>query len=181
MRCAGDKMKIFIMRHGEAASFASEDSQRPLTTKGVLEAKKMGQWLTYCNPALMNIFVSPYCRAQQTCTNVIDALSKAELSTESIVETLDFITPSGNARQFHDYLDGLLQSKNSLIEENNVDDNHAILFISHMPFVSYVVGELTGTSNMPIFSTGTIAVIDYDVKLMRGQLMDMVSPEKVNF
>lgn len=173
-------MKIFIMRHGEAANIAAEDSLRPLTKQGMLETKKMGQWLARCKPILMNVFVSPYLRAQQTCVNVTDVLTKAALFGEASPETLDFITPSGNARQLHDYLDGLLKNNDALIKENNLDDNQAILFVSHMPFVSYLVGELTGTSNMPIFSTGAIAVIDYDIKLMQGQLVDMVSPAKLH-
>jgi len=172
-------MKIFIMRHGEAASIAGEDSLRPLTKQGALEAEKMGQWLARSKPVMMNVFVSPYIRAQQTCAYITDALTKASLMDDAELNTLDFITPSGNARHLHDYLDGLLQSNAFSMHDHCFNDDQAILFVSHMPFVSYLVGELTGSSNMPIFSTGAIAVIDYDIKLMQGQLVAMVSPDEV--
>ena len=173
-------MKIYIMRHGEAASIAGEDSLRPLTKQGMLETEKMGRWLAQRKPRLMNVFVSPYLRAQQTCVNVTNVLTKAELLDGTVPETLNFITPEGNARQLHDFIDGLFQSNDALIKSDCLDDNQAVLFVSHMPFVSYLVGELTGTLEAPIFSTGTIAVIDYDIKLMQGQLVNMVSPAKVH-
>lgn len=178
------------MRHGEAANIAGEDSLRPLTKQGVLETEKMGFWLACCKPQLMNVFVSPYIRAQQTCVNVIDALTKAALLKDTFLdtlapETLDIITPSGNARQVHDFIDGLFQSNDSFIEENHIgrsnsDESKAILFVSHMPFVSYLVGELTGTLNLPIFPTGAIAIIDYDIEQMQGQLVEIMSPAKVS-
>ena len=172
-------MKIFIMRHGEAASIAGEDSLRPLTKQGANEADKMGQWLALSKPTIMNIFVSPYLRAQQTCAFITDALTKASLISDAELKTLDFITPSGNVSHLHDYLDGILQSYDSVMHRSSFNNNQAIILVSHMPFVSYLVAELTGTSNMPIFSTGAIAAIDYDIKLMQGQLVTMVSPNEV--
>jgi len=173
-------MQIFIMRHGEAANIAGEDSLRPLTKQGLLEAEKMGLWLARSKLKLRHVFVSPYLRAQQTCINVTDALTRATLVNDIVPETLDFITPSGNARQVHDFIDGLFQSDDSLIKDNCGDDNQAIIFVSHMPFVSYLVAELTASFNTPIFSTGAIAMIDYDIEQMKGQLVDIVAPEKMN-
>ncbi len=49
-----------------------------------------------------------------------------------------------------------------------------------MPFVSYLVGELTNSTNMPIFATGSIAVIDYDTEKMQGQLVEIVQLENVD-
>ncbi len=178
-------MQIFIMRHGEAVSMSGEDSLRPLTKQGMLETQKMGLCLASCQPKLMNVFVSPYIRAQQTCVNVTDALAKATLLNDSFLEvsppeTLDIITPSGDAAHVHDFIDGLLQQDDFDKDVNSSADNQAILFVSHMPFVSYLVGELTGATDMPIFSTGTIAIIDYDIKQMQGQLVTMLSPENVH-
>jgi len=173
-------MRIFIMRHGEAANIAGEDSLRPLTKQGVLETEKMGRWLADSNSQLMSVFVSPFCRAQQTCTNVTHALAKSPQFTNITTETLDFITPSGSAHQVHDFIDGLFQGDDSLITGKSLDENQAILFVSHMPFVSYLVAELTASLNTPIFSTGAIAIIDYDVKQMKGQLVHLVTPTEVS-
>ena len=186
-------MHIFIMRHGEAANIEAEDSLRPLTEQGIIETEKMGFWLARRKQTrLIKIFASPYLRAQQSCANVIATIQKTLLSNENtfankkmisneiIPETLDFITPSGNAHQAHDFIDGLFQNIDALNKVNSSDENEAILLVSHMPFVSYLVGELTGSLNMPIFSTGAVAIIDYDIEKMQGQLIDMVSPEKIN-
>jgi len=177
-------MQIFIMRHGEAANIVGEDSLRPLTKKGLTETEKMGFWLARRKSVLMNVFVSPYIRAQQSCANVTDVLNKAPLLNEIVPKTLDFITPSGNARQVHDFIDGLFQNNDDLYKGNSSDINsvnkQAVLFVSHMPFVSYLVGELTDSINMPIFSTGAIAIIDYDIKKMKGQLVEMVTPSNIH-
>jgi phosphohistidine phosphatase len=172
-------MYIFIMRHGEAENIVGEDSLRPLAKKGYLETEKMGFWLTRRKPELMNIFVSPYLRAQQSCKSVCKVLNNATLLNGITSQTIDCITPSGNAQFVHDFIDGLLQSNEDKQKENNSDNNHAILLVSHMPFVSYLVGELTESVNMPIFSTGAIAVIDYDIKKMNGQLIEMVAPSTI--
>jgi len=172
------------MRHGEAENTIGEDSLRPLTIKGRLETEKMGFWLAHRKVELMNVFVSPYLRAQQSCANVVEVLHKAPLLNKISPKTLDFITPSGNACQVHDFIDGLFQTHEDLYKEDNLDNNsvnkQAILFVSHMPFVSYLVGELTYTSNMPIFSTGAIAIIDYDIKKMKGQLVEMITPSNIH-
>lgn len=172
-------MKIFIMRHGEAANIKGNDSLRPLTGHGMREAEKMGSWLVSCEPKLQHIFVSPYLRAQQTSTKVFDALAKAKLLHGINLETIDFITPAGNASQVHDFIDGLIKVNEYLSAAGKDDDNVAILLISHMPFVSYLVAELTGSLNMPIFSTGSVAVIDYNIEEMQGKLVEMMSPAKM--
>ena len=170
-------MQIYIMRHGEAENIVIEDSQRPLTTQGKLEADKMGHWLSTRSLLLTNIFVSPFLRAQQTCVNVVAAIKKSEHGLDTLPETLNMITPSGSASQVHDYIDGILQTAESLNKENEISESQAILLISHMPFISYLVAELTGSVKTPIFSTGTIAVIDYDIEKMQGYLVEMISPD----
>jgi phosphohistidine phosphatase len=103
-------------------------------------------------------------------------LIKANLLTNQ-PKTLDLITPSGNAQQMHDFLDGLLSQFN---EANCGDNNAAILIVSHMPFVSYLVAQLTENHQMPIFATGAITIIDYDTTRMKGRLVDVISPDRVN-
>ncbi|MBL4899389.1 MAG: phosphohistidine phosphatase SixA [Colwellia sp.] len=169
-------MQIFIMRHGDASNLAGDDSLRPLTEQGVLEAKVMGQWLLESIPQFVDVFVSPYLRAQQTCDYVSSVLIKANLLTNQ-PKTLDLITPSGNAQQVHDFLDGFLSQLN---ESDYNDKDAAVLFVSHMPFVSYFVAQLTEKHQTPIFSTGAIAVIEYDTTQMKGLLVDVISPAQLN-
>jgi len=174
MNSTEEIMKIFIMRHGEAAGMLGEDSLRPLTSNGLLEAEQMGKWLAGSQISLNYVIVSPYLRAQQTCASVVKSLAGSQLEPLRPSETLNFITPSGNAKQAHDFIDGLLSEETG--KSNKLDDDQTLLLVSHMPFVSYLVAELTSTKQMPIFSTGTTAVIDYDIDKMQGQLLEMVSP-----
>lgn len=45
-----------------------------------------------------------------------------------------------------------------------------------MPLVSYLVAELTYDQQSPIFQTAAVAHIDYDIKTMKGQLVQLISP-----
>ena len=174
-------MQIYIMRHGDAANIAGCDSLRPLTKQGIQETRKMGQWLASRKLTFQHVFVSPYVRAQQSWISVSEALQDTLIQNDVIAETLDFITPSGNANQTHDFLDGIMQQGNCQNEDECYNDSSAILIVSHMPFVSYLVGKLTGTTDMPIFSTGEVAIVNYDIKQMKGQLLEMMSPVKVQY
>jgi len=153
-------MQLFIMRHGQANPMGSIDSERKLTEQGFSEVKVMAQWINVANLSLENIFVSPYVRAQQTANTVLNGLNASPLLT-----TLDFITPSGNAKDVHNYIDGMSGM-----------DEQSLLIVSHMPLVSYLVAELTLGHHSPIFQTAAIAQIDYDVEKMTGKLVKLISP-----
>lgn len=173
-------MYIFIMRHGEAANIEGKDALRPLTENGIIEAEKMGLWLVK-KPLvkLIKTYVSPYKRAIQSGNCVISIINKHDRNIDLKPEILDLITPSGNAKQVHDYIDGLFHSNIDFRGEGDSDLTPAMLLVSHMPFVSYLVGELTKSATMPIFSTGAIAIIDYHLESMKGKLIDIVLPESV--
>ncbi|MDG1731693.1 MAG: phosphohistidine phosphatase SixA [Thalassotalea sp.] len=155
-------MNLFIMRHGDAVLQASSDAQRELSELGILEAKVMAKWLKIENQAIDLILVSPYIRAQQTAKALLD-----ELQVEIALETISFITPEGNAKDVHDYIDGLLASSSY----------QNILIVSHMPLVCYLTAELTAESHCPLFQTASIAKIEYDTQMMSGSLTKMVSPD----
>lgn len=149
------------MRHGQASSYASSDAQRQLTEQGILEAKVMAKWANEHNYTFDKILVSPFVRAQQTAEAFIEVLDQAvEL------QTISFITPSGQAREVHDYLDGIGQ----------LEKLSSVLIISHMPLVSYLVAEVTIEQNAPIFPTAGVAYIDYDLQRMKGELRSFTSP-----
>lgn len=180
-------MQVYIMRHGEAEGFIGHDfhrdSERPLTTQGLFEAQLMTNWMVKMNIHFNHIFVSPFIRAQQTCAQVLKTVNVDAV-------TLDFITPEGSAKQVHDFIDGLLTAAQESLRLNGVkaestgftqfDEKSAIepalLIVSHMPLVSYLVGEFTNGEHMPIFATAGIAQIDYDSVTMRGEFVRMVTP-----
>ncbi|WP_019027723.1 phosphohistidine phosphatase SixA [Colwellia piezophila] len=166
-------MKIFIMRHGEAQNFSAQgsrdDSQRALTNQGHQEAKLMATWLQKMKTNPSQVFVSPYLRAQQTCEIVTSRM-------QTVITTLDFITPSGDAKQVHDFIDGWCIEQQSSGEQSPVQQEQSLLIVSHMPLVSYLVAELTQFEQAPIFATAGIAHIAYDIDTMQGQLKGLVSP-----
>jgi phosphohistidine phosphatase len=162
-------MQVYIMRHGEAQNFVAQgsrdDSQRALTAEGKIEAKMMANWLQKMQINPMQVFVSPYVRAQQTC-----AIATSMMQTA--ITTLDFITPSGDAKQVHDFIDGWCSEQVAV----STNQEPSLLIISHMPLVSYLVAQLTQSGNTPIFSTAGIAHIDYDIERMQGILQRLISP-----
>lgn len=172
------------MRHGEAQNFVAQgsrdDSQRALTTQGEFEVKMMANWLQKMKINPTQVFVSPYIRAQQTC-----AIATSMMKTA--ITTLDFITPSGDAKQVHDFIDGWCNEQFSAPEQKKTGQQattnsdatiqeQSLLIISHMPFVSYLVAQLTQSNNAPIFATAGIAHIDYDIEKMQGTLQRLISP-----
>jgi phosphohistidine phosphatase len=154
-------MQLFIMRHGDASMIAQTDSQRPLTEQGIVEASLMGKWLKGLDVNIEHLLVSPYLRAQQTASVLLSQLDYKPKS-----KTINIITPSGNAAQVHDYIDGFIEKSHC----------QQLLMVTHMPLVSYLVEDLTVNQQSPIFQTAAIAQIDYDIKNMKGELVRLISP-----
>ena len=157
-------MQLFVMRHGQASSYASNDAQRELTEQGFLEAQVMAKWVNEQSFTFDKIYASPYVRAQQTAKTLAKSLVNA-----CEVDTLSFITPADQASVVHDYIDGVCQ----------VEKLSSLLLVSHMPLVSYLTAELTIDKNAPIFPTAGIAHIDYDLRKMKGELIAFVSPNDI--
>ena len=149
------------MRHGQASFEAQSDAARPLTSQGELEAQMMGKWLSKMGYAPDLVWVSPYIRAQQTFQHV-----GQHFAQKHQVKTNNMVTPSGSAKDMHDLLDGELAV-------NNVDQ---LLIVSHMPFVSYLVAELTQQEKAPIFQTAGICEISYNRERHMGEFVRMVAP-----
>lgn len=172
-------MQVYIMRHGEAENFLGQgrydDSQRVLTSQGEAEAKMVANWLEKMQVKPSQVFVSPYIRAQQTC-----ALATAMMQTA--ITTLDFITPAGDAKQVHDFIDGWCSDQSNQpynSKQFNGQTQQSVLIISHMPLVSYLVAQLTQSASTPIFATAAIAHIDYDINKMHGTLQRLISPAQL--
>ncbi|WP_448549177.1 phosphohistidine phosphatase SixA [Thalassotalea fusca] len=154
-------MQVYIMRHGQAEGFVKDDAQRALTAHGIEEVSAMAQWFRQNKHDVDLVLVSPYVRAQQTAATFCQS---ADISVKP--ETVAFVTPSGSAIDVHDYIDGVV----------GAEKYSSVLIVSHMPLVSYLVGELTFEGQTPIFQTGAIAEINYDIKKMKGELIGLVSP-----
>ncbi len=155
-------MKLLIMRHGDAGQYQVKDSDRELSELGILEAQVMAKWLNASDCQIDKVIVSPYVRAQQTAKHILDILN-----CKPQVDTLSLITPDGSATEVHDFLDGMFAGQKH--------DN--VLMVSHMPLVSYLCSEMTFDAQSPIFPTAAIAMIDYDLDKMKGELTLMIGPD----
>lgn len=156
-------MHVIIMRHGDARPVHAEDSLRQLSPFGHKQAKVAGKWLQqrYLTTGIDMCLVSPYVRARQT---LVDVSGEVKINRELISSD---ITPDGSVCLTHDYLDFLIKDKQV---------NQSLLIISHMPFVSYLVDELTVSEQSLFFDTSSIVTIEYCPEKTRGTLLDVYHP-----
>lgn len=158
-------MKLIIMRHGEAETFGSRDSERCLTPNGIKQAQFAGTWLSQFigqDKKIDLAIVSPFVRAEQTYLELVKQVTcQQKIISEDII-------PSGSHQIAHDYI--------RMIYEQNQEFN-SILVVSHMPFVSYFVEEVTINKYAMLFDTSSIVVIDYDLTEMAGLVEQIYHPQ----
>lgn len=158
-------MQVYIMRHGDAAIHAPSDAERPLTQKGKDDSVLMAQWLQNQGIKIDSVLVSPYLRAEQTRQVVSQHL---DLPAKS--EVLGQLTPGGNAAFVADH-----------IRDIAVLGANAILVVSHLPLVGYLVSELCPHKEPPMFTTSTVACVEIDVAHQKSQFEWMLSPSQLLF
>jgi len=154
---------LYVVRHGEAEAVQVNDEERQLTELGKQEANKTARWLSTQVSEFDTVVASPYIRAQQT-KEIILSQNKAT----NVITSNQFI-PSGIASTAIDELLAYAQS-------NNKTDQH-ILCVSHMPLVSYLIGELSGYT--PIMATAAVAKLQINLEKWNGQLDTLISPEQI--
>lgn len=109
-------MRLFIMRHGEAAPDFMNDDARQLTERGQAEARMQGQRLAAMCERFDLVAVSPLVRTQQTADCVCEYISATERVT----------------------WEALVHSSYPSKVENMLADLSAktVLLVSHMPLVA---------------------------------------------
>jgi phosphohistidine phosphatase len=158
-------MKLIIMRHGEAETFGSQDSERCLTPNGIKQAQYAGTWLSQYigqDKKIDLAVVSPFVRAEQTYFEVVKEVTcqQKQISAD--------ITPSGSHQIAHDLIRTIYEQNQKI---------KSILVVSHMPFVSYFVEEVTINKYAMLFDTSSIVVIDYDLTKMAGLVEQIYHPQ----
>ncbi|MFT3931431.1 MAG: phosphohistidine phosphatase SixA [Spongiibacteraceae bacterium] len=115
-------MRIWVLRHGEAERQTQYDPDRILTARGTEDAKNAGLVLSKFVSNTLQIFASPYRRAQQTAQAAALALPHQNIST------VDWLTPDIDPRIVLCSLEQLPQND--------------FLLVSHQPLVSALIGVL---------------------------------------
>ncbi|MFV0574012.1 MAG: phosphohistidine phosphatase SixA [Vibrio sp.] len=154
-------MQIFIMRHGDAETFAASDAERPLSSRGRADSVQMAQ---YCkehgHDEFDLVLVSPYLRAQQTWQE-ISAYFNAQK-----VEDCEDITPYGDSEAVVEYVCALAETQEL--------DN--ILLVSHLPLVGYLTADFVTDIPPPMFRTSAIACVEFDLESRTGELIWQAHP-----
>ncbi len=151
------------MRHGAAELDAASDSVRPLTTGGRDDSRQMAAWLSTKPVDIERVLVSPYLRAQQTLEAVREALPLPEGA-----EVLPELTPGGDAGLVSCYLQALAK-----------EGVGAVLVISHLPLVGYLVAELCPGESAPMFATSAIADVELAADGSAGSFEWQVAPSQL--
>jgi phosphohistidine phosphatase len=156
-------MQVLIMRHGEAALDAASDSVRPLTDGGRDESRQMAVWLNTQSVNIERVLVSPYLRAEQTLEVLREVLTLPQGE-----EVLPELTPGGDAGLVGSYLYTLAQA-----------GVNAVLVVSHLPLVGYLVAELCPSECPPMFATSAIASVDLPADGSNGTLTWQIGPSQL--
>lgn len=146
-------MKIFIMRHGEAAQMANSDAERQLTIRGRLESLSVVKEAFEQELSVDKVLVSPYIRAQQTWEEISSHIHCKD------VESCEDITPYGQAERVYDYV-------MALIESENLD---SVFIVSHLPLVGYMTSEFIPDLAPPMFPTSGLVCIEFDAEKGVGE------------
>lgn len=161
-------MKLFIMRHGDAvapqwdgADLHLADAARQLSATGQDEVERsIRQLINDYGQAIDLAIASPLIRAQQTLD-----IAAAKLAIEQRETSAD-ITPNSDPQAF----------ASALLARLQIEPAQSVLVVSHMPFVSNLVGYLDSKVDAPLFPTAGIAVLDIEPLAMAGNLVEMIKP-----
>lgn len=131
-------MKLYIMRHGKAESYAESDQVRPLSDVGRQQVTDVAKQMS--DLSLSGIMASPYLRAWQTAE-----LVQAVMSTP-VLQRCDSFTPSSPVRE----------------ALRKLPESGDWLLVSHMPLVSLLTGLLTEDDQARgvVFSAAMVVGLD---------------------
>lgn len=120
-------MRLFILRHGQAETFAASDAERELTEAGRAEIRQVVRQSADDLSAVTKLWVSPLRRAQQTADVVMEELGALPR------ETTDLLLPESTPSEILSILTGL--------------EDSSYLLVSHQPLVGELVNGLCGKPN----------------------------------
>jgi len=133
-------MKLILMRHGEAESYAANDYDRNLTEYGRKEALASANSLRAYQPEIDLLLVSPYTRARQTADLVLEVLHPVPMVVT------DQVTPDVSVAEAIREL------------EKQFLDRKCIMVVMHQPIIGSLVYYLTGVQQP--MGTASVAMLD---------------------
>ena len=131
-------MKLYILRHGEAADHGDpryeNDADRPLTPRGIQRTKALAHTLRLMDISFDVIFSSPLVRARETAEIV-----ERGLRLHGRLELTEHLALSGDVEKLVHQLNKIRPAPGS------------ILLVGHEPYLSHLVSLLcTGGSHLSL-------------------------------
>ena len=135
-------MKLYLIRHGDA-EYSTNDTIRPLSPQGELEAKNAGRYLLKTDSKLDFIYHSTLRRSRETAEHIAQTLNAVALLNER---------------------DGLRPEDDSLLfaEELQIERQSGAI-IGHLPFLHILASTLLLSSPelLPIkYTTGSVLCLE---------------------
>lgn len=153
-------MRLWLLRHGQAQADAHSDAARELTAHGRDEVR---QTIEHLHGRALNIYASPYIRAQQTAALVRDALA-----VQTPLQTAAWLTPESDLR------DSLARLQHLAGDE--------ILLVSHQPFIGALGGLLVhGHRQQPLaMHTASLALLEGEALLAGLMSLQLLAHPEVH-
>jgi phosphohistidine phosphatase SixA len=154
---------LYLLRHahaGDPEKWNGDDDLRPLSAKGRRQAERLGTLLAGWSEAPDLFVTSPRARADETARLAAAALGAGVVVDDRLAGPLDA-----------DIVDDIVAA--------NGDAERACL-VGHDPDFSSLLGELTGTAEIPM-RKGAIARIDFPgaIRNGRGTIRLLLPPEAI--
>lgn len=141
-------MELFLLRHGDAISQASDDASRELSDLGEHQASIAGRALLQLRLRPHIVLSSPLVRARQTA-----AIVMRELGIDA-VETTEYLTPTADPRQLFEELAGYSQP--------------SVLCVGHLPSLQIAASLLVGGTRDAGLRVGTGTLIGVETPSRLG-------------
>jgi len=149
-------MHLYFLRHGEASwpDWKKPDDERPLTSRGKEEIRKLARFLQGLDLQLDRIMTSPLPRSRQTAEIVADKL-KLKLHEDSSLE------PGFDSKALRKIL--------------RKYPGERVMLVGHEPDFTQTISTLTGASLK--LSKAGLALIELNPKSMSARLLWLFPPK----
>ena len=141
-------MKLWLLRHGEAAMQAGEDAARELTGRGRQQIAIMAGLLR--EQPLAAVYVSPYVRAQQSARLL-------GLPGSLAMQTVPWLVPDTEPTDVLRQLDG----------------QQSVLLVAHQPLLGELAGLLQHGHRQQPLALGTANLVELEGEVLAAGLMEL--------
>lgn len=164
------KKSIFLVRHAEArpAQPNEKDLDRPLTSKGIQDASRIGAWIYQQNIDISAIICSNAARTLQTANLIVDQI---KIGNDRI-------------KKHEDLFEASVRLYFSIISEWK-DSWDKVMIIGHNPVLSYFLEYVTRQES-GFLSPGSMAIIEQEIENWNefsegsASLSKIIFPETIN-